>query len=104
MDEQEQIEILNALRRSQQTFLDAVDGITEDVAAKRPGPDRWSALECVEHLAVSEDFLLSRITQAEQAGDMFSFSSIFPVGTIWTGLDRGSHRVIGPIAAPNMDL
>jgi hypothetical protein len=68
MEKQEQIEILNALRRSQQAFLNALDGITEDQAAKRPGPDRWSALECAEHVAVSEDFLRSRMMQAEHAG------------------------------------
>lgn len=68
MDKEEQIEILNALRRGQQAFLAALDGITEDLAAKRPGPERWSALECVEHVAVAEGFLLSRIMQAEHAG------------------------------------
>lgn len=68
MDKQEQVEILNALRLSQQAFLDALDGITEGLAAKRPGPERWSALECVEHVAVSEDFLRSRIMQAEHVG------------------------------------
>lgn len=68
MEKQEQIEILNALRRSQQAFLNALDGITEDQAAKRPGPERWSALECAEHVAVSEDFLRSRMMQAEHAG------------------------------------
>jgi len=65
MDEREQIEILTALRCGQQAFLDALGGITEDVAAKRPRPGRWSVLECVEHVAISEDFLRSRMMHAE---------------------------------------
>ena len=36
--------------------------------AKSPGPGRWSALECAEHVAVSEDFLFSQLIEARPAG------------------------------------
>jgi hypothetical protein len=68
VDEESRTEILNALRRGQQALLAALEGITEEFAAKRAGQERWSALECVEHVAVAEDFLRSRIMQAEHAG------------------------------------
>src|ERR1035438_3437969 len=38
------------------------------LAAIRPAPGRWSVVQCVEHVAVSEDFLLSRIIQAQSSG------------------------------------
>ena len=84
---EEWIEILNALRRGQQVFLAALDGITEDLAAKRPGPECWSALECVEHVAVSEDFLLSRIIQAEHA-DAPLINKPREAGILARGADR----------------
>lgn len=87
MDKEEQIEILNALQRGQQAFLAALDGITEDLAAKRPGPERWSALECVEHVAVAEDFLLSRIMQAEHASAPL-INKFREAGILARGADR----------------
>jgi hypothetical protein len=92
MDKQEQIEILNALRCGQQVFLEALDGITEALAAKRPGPERWSALECVEHVAVSEDFLLSLIMQAEHAGAP-AINKLREAGILARGADRARPSV-----------
>jgi uncharacterized damage-inducible protein DinB len=67
MDVQEKIEILDSLRNSQQVFLDALNGVPEDLAARSPGPGRWSILECAEHVAVSEEFLLAQVENAEPA-------------------------------------
>ncbi len=68
MDTRDRTEILDALRRGQQAFLDALNGVPVDLAATRPGPGRWSALECAEHVAVSEDFLFSQLIEARPAG------------------------------------
>ena len=65
MDEREKIEILDALRRSRQSFLDALNGVTDGLAARSPGANRWSVLQCAEHVAVSEDYLFSLIMQAK---------------------------------------
>lgn len=43
----------------------ALAGIDPGAALVRPGPDRWSVLEIVEHLAASEEFLLGRLRQAK---------------------------------------
>jgi len=69
MDTEERNEILTALHRGQDVFLAAGDGVADDHAAKRPAPERWSILECAEHVALSEEFLLSRIAQAEHADE-----------------------------------
>ncbi|MGO9095853.1 MAG: DinB family protein [Bryobacteraceae bacterium] len=68
METRDRTEILDALRRGQQAFLAALEGLPEDLAASSPGPGRWSALECAEHVAVSEDFLFSQLIEARPAG------------------------------------
>jgi hypothetical protein len=55
---------LGLLNRSRQTLLDAVDGVTENQARWKPAADRWSILEYVEHLAVSDDGLIEVIKRS----------------------------------------
>jgi hypothetical protein len=52
---------LGLLNRSRQTLLNAVEGVTENQARWKPAADRWSILEYVEHLAVSDDELITMI-------------------------------------------
>jgi hypothetical protein len=60
--------ILNELASGRDALLEAARGVPEDLAATRPAAGRWSIIECVEHVAVSEDFLLARILQAQSCG------------------------------------
>ena len=55
---------LDSLARTRQTLLDAVDGVSEEQAKWRPAPDRWSILEYVEHLAISDDQLIAMIERS----------------------------------------
>jgi hypothetical protein len=55
---------LGLLNRSRQTLLDAVNGVTENQAHWKPAADRWSILEYVEHLAVSDDGLIAVIKRS----------------------------------------
>lgn len=58
---------LDLLTRSRQALLDAVDGVTEPQARWKPSPERWSILEYVEHLAVSDDALVELVERALQS-------------------------------------
>lgn len=58
---------LGLLARSRQTLLDAVDGVTDNQARWKPAADRWSILEYVEHLAVSDDKLVALVERALQS-------------------------------------
>jgi DinB superfamily len=69
MLESEKREILAALETGSGALRAALAGIDERAAARKPGPASWSILECVEHLAVSERFLLSRLTSASRSGE-----------------------------------
>src|SRR5690349_8618835 len=57
---------LGLLARSRQTLLDAVEHVTDNQARWKPAPDRWSILEYVEHLAVSDDALVALVERALQ--------------------------------------
>jgi hypothetical protein len=52
------------LTRSRQTLLDAVEGVTDQQARWKPAADRWSILQYVEHLAVSDDELCAMIRKS----------------------------------------
>src|SRR5580658_5216403 len=49
---------LALLARSRTAVIKAVDGLTEPQARWKPTPERWSILEYIEHLAVSDDALV----------------------------------------------
>jgi len=66
MDPREQTEIVQNLERSREEFLHAVAGITESQAKARPDPERWSVLDCVEHVIIVEERFLSRLEAAEK--------------------------------------
>src|SRR5579864_1265820 len=64
LTEQEREKALGLLTRSRQTLLDAVECVTDTQARWKPGPDRWSILEYVEHLAVSDDGLIALVKRS----------------------------------------
>lgn len=62
--ERERETALALLARSRQTLLDAVEGVTDAQARWRPLADRWTVLEYVEHLAVSDDALMNLVRRS----------------------------------------
>ena len=65
MDAREKQQLLESLETGRDALLASVAGLAEDVAAKPPAPGRWSALECVEHLALVEDYLFAQIAASK---------------------------------------
>src|SRR5579864_378145 len=57
----ERSEIIEILERSREEFQAAAGGVPESLATTRPQADRWSVLECVEHVATVEQVFLGRI-------------------------------------------
>ncbi len=53
--------LLNHLQNTRQALLEAVDGLSDQQATFRAGPDRWTIAECVEHLAVVEEAVRARV-------------------------------------------
>ena len=67
MQPQEKQEIRESLESGSQTLVDAVRGVTEELAGRSPGEGRWSILECVEHVAKVERYLLGQLECATLA-------------------------------------
>jgi hypothetical protein len=53
------------LENSRESICEALAGITEEDACRSPGQDRWSALECMEHLTIAEERALGRLQNGE---------------------------------------
>jgi len=67
MEADEKQSVLAELASGQEVLLSALREITGDAAVRRPAPDRWSVLECVEHLVVSEDYLFSQMVASHHS-------------------------------------
>ena len=61
MEVEERKSLLADLENGRRALLDVLSGVTEEVASRSPAPGKWSVLECVEHLAIAEDYLFSQI-------------------------------------------
>ena len=64
--DQERDAAIALLTRSRQTFLDAIDGVSDTQARWHSEPERWTILEYVEHIAISDDALIARVEQSLQ--------------------------------------
>jgi len=56
---------LSVLEQGRQDVLAAAHNLSDQQAASKPAPDRWSVLECLEHIIVVEDRFLGWITTGE---------------------------------------
>jgi hypothetical protein len=65
MEAQDKEKILAELQSGRKALLAVLTGLTEDAAARIPSAGKWSVLECVEHVAVSEDYLFSQIISSQ---------------------------------------
>jgi hypothetical protein len=67
MDAQEKATLLTRLEAGKRAMLEVLNGVTEDEAARNPASGRWSILQCLEHLAASEDYLFMQILAARSS-------------------------------------
>src|SRR5215471_6295041 len=64
MNSTERLELLNDLQSGKQALANALAGVSEAMARWKPGLERWSILECVEHGAVAETHMLKKTMAA----------------------------------------
>jgi hypothetical protein len=62
----EKQELLDALERGHAALRRALEGVDEALAGRKPAGGGWSIVECVEHVVVSEQYLLTRLRSAER--------------------------------------
>jgi DinB superfamily len=61
--------LLEALREGGEAFLFSVAGVDEAACRLRPAENRWSVLECAEHLAVAEEVMLALVSGERNTRD-----------------------------------
>jgi hypothetical protein len=61
--------LLETLRKGEEAFLCSVGGVDEAACRLRPAENRWSVLECAEHVAVAEEIMLGLVTGERKARD-----------------------------------
>jgi len=64
LSENERQQLLDHLKNSQKVFTEALRGLSLAQAKFKPAPDRWSILECAEHLTQAEQLLFTDVTHA----------------------------------------
>ncbi len=65
MAPQETQDVAGQLESARAELIAAVSGLTEEQARTRPAPDRWSVLECLEHLTHVERRFLGMLKASE---------------------------------------
>ncbi len=74
MDGTEKARILNELQAGRDALRTATAGVDDELARRKPSAERWSILECVEHMIESERYLLTRLHAAELTEQPFEKS------------------------------
>lgn len=74
MDEAEKLGMLRELKAGRDALGEAVAGVDEAMAVRKPSHAAWSILDCVEHVVESERYLLIRLRGAEHAAQPFEKS------------------------------
>jgi hypothetical protein len=62
-------EILRLLQEGADCLASSLAGVDESLARRRPADDSWSVVECVEHLALSEEMLLAQLREAKPCNE-----------------------------------
>jgi DinB family protein len=61
----EAIDIIEILEKSSEDFHASAKAVPESLAKTRPEENRWSVLECVEHVTTVEEMFLKRLAGGE---------------------------------------
>src|SRR5580698_8847836 len=61
-------QILRLIAESDAALVGAVAGVSNEDARRRPEPERWSVLECVEHVILGDDAMFARVSAHSTPG------------------------------------
>ena len=100
MHDHEKTQLLSDLENGRKALLDALTDVSEDLAVRAPAPGKWSVLECVEHLVVSEDYLFSQILAAHSS-DTAMANEKREAMIVAVGLDR-NRKIQSPTPAADV--
>jgi hypothetical protein len=87
--------LVSVLEDGRQDVVGSVQDLSDALAAKKPAPERWSVLECLEHIVVVEERFLGWIANGSAIEAVRSADKETQLGQ--TVRDR-SHRAQAPDA------
>jgi hypothetical protein len=67
MTPQVSIDVIDALEASHRDFEAAAQNLSDSEALRKPRPEQWSVIDCIEHLCIVEGLALKRLQSAELA-------------------------------------
>jgi hypothetical protein len=87
-------QILQLMAESDAALVAAAAGVSDEGARRRPEPQRWSVLECVEHVILVEDGVFASISARSTPGA----PAVEPrrEGQILRGMTKREHKVAAP--------
>lgn len=94
----EKQKLLAELAAGRDALTEALNGVTDETAARNPEAGRWSIINCVEHLAQAEQYLFSQILASYPAGA----PAVNPKREALI-MERGADRS-RPLPAPQMAI
>jgi hypothetical protein len=87
--------VLSYLRETRENLLRTTRSLSPTQLQYKPAPDRWSVAECLEHITVTEGFILGNINKTVQQAAGSSTPGMGDDGLVKMVVDR-STRVQGP--------
>jgi hypothetical protein len=67
MTPQTSIDPIDALEASRRHFEATIQDLSDNEALERPSAERWSVIDCIEHICITESLGLKRLQSAEVA-------------------------------------
>lgn len=61
LTKQERDQLIKHLKKTEKMLKDATKGLSAEQWKYKESPERWSVQDCVEHLALTEEFLFNRM-------------------------------------------
>jgi hypothetical protein len=99
MTRPERAELIELLNKSEKEFLQAVEGLTDQQWAFKPGPERWSVAECAEHIVLAESLLFDTATKSlTAASDEKWHATLSKTEVLRRALPNRSTKVDAPAA------
>jgi hypothetical protein len=94
MDAADREQILRLIAESDSALAAAVAGVSDQGTRRRPEPERWSVLECVEHVILVEDGVFASISVRSRSGA--PPAELRREGQIVRGMIKREHKFIAP--------
>jgi hypothetical protein len=91
----ERARAIDYLNETRQNLIRSTEGLSPTQLQYKPAPDRWSVAECIEHISVTEGFILGNINKTLEQAAASSAPAFGDDGIVQMVTDR-STRIKGP--------